>query len=695
VKAYASRYSIGQRLALGLGFLFALQLAVLAGVLIWLHEDDKAYQELRTSILPREALANELERTVLRVSVAVRDHLFEPTPVHRRAFTQAAEGARTTLRFVGAVPASLERDAYGQARLLVERYINEAERLAAGQVERPIDELAKLRESTLTGIRQFVQQEQAAVGAALEAMDANRQRISQMLAWLAAGSAALFAVAGWLTARSIRRPVRRLFEVATALESGNWRSALSLEPASPQGSGPVRDEMLHLGHAFGAAAVALEAREQQLQQQNEELQAQNEEIQAQNEEIQAQGEELQAQNEEIQAQNADLVGQTALLREHASALAEADAKKNEFLGVLAHELRNPLAPMTNSLALLRRTGAGADAARAHAILERQLRHLVRLIDDLLDVTRISRGKIHLRREPLDLGRLLRDCAADLKSSIDGKGLRLALALPEEPLWVAGDYTRLSQVFGNILGNAIKFTDAGGRVAVSAAGEAGQAVVRIADDGRGMDAALLGRLFEPFSQGDSELARSSGGLGLGLALVKGMVELHGGRVEARSDGPGRGAELVVHLPLGEAPALEAQTTQPAPLPARRCRILIVEDNADAAESLRTLLELDGHEVRTERTGAAALEAARGFQPEVVLCDIGLPGLDGYEVARALRCAPGGTEPLLIALTGYAADADHERTARAGFDHHFAKPPDLERLNRLLAGREARPPRSACA
>jgi signal transduction histidine kinase/ActR/RegA family two-component response regulator len=695
VKAYASRYSIGQRLALGLGFLFALQLAVLAGVLIWLHEDDEAYQELRTRILPRQALAAELERTVLRVSVAVRDQLFEPTPVHRRAFTQAAEGARTTLRFVGAVPASLERDAYGQARLLVERYINEAERLAAGQVERPIDELAKLRESTLTGIRQFVQQEQAAVGAALEAMDANRQRISQLLAWLAAGSAALFAVAGWLTARSIRRPARRLLEVASALEAGNWRSALSLEPASPQASGQVRDEMLHVGYAFSTAAVALEAREQQLQQQNEELQAQNEEIQAQNEEIQAQGEELQAQNEEIQAQNADLVGQTALLREHASALAEADENKNEFLGVLAHELRNPLAPMTNSLALLRRTGAGADAAQAHAILERQLRHLVRLIDDLLDVTRISRGKIHLRREPVDLGRLLRDCAADLKSSIDGKGLRLALALPEEPLWVAGDYTRLSQVFGNIMGNAIKFTDAGGRVAVSAASEAGQAVVRIADDGRGMDAALLGRLFEPFSQGDSELARSSGGLGLGLALVKGMVELHGGRVEARSDGPGRGAELVVRLPLGEAPALEAQTTQPAPLPARRCRILIVEDNADAADSLRTLLELDGHEVRTERTGTAALEAARGFQPEVVLCDIGLPGMDGYEVARALRRAPGGAEPLLIALTGYAADGDQERTAQAGFDHHFAKPPDLERLNRLLAGREARPPRSACA
>ncbi|HEX6297761.1 MAG TPA: ATP-binding protein, partial [Burkholderiales bacterium] len=441
------------------------------------------------------------------------------------------------------------------------------------------------------------------------------------------------------------------------------------------------DEMQHLGQAFHAAAQALEAREQQLQQQNEEIQAQNEEI--------------QAQSEEIQAQNTDLVAQTAQLREQARALKEADEKKNEFLGLLAHELRNPLAPMSNSLALLRHAAPGADVGQAHAILERQLRHLVRLIDDLLDVTRISRGKIHLRREPLDLGRLLRDCAADLKSSIDGKGLRLALALPEEPLWVAGDYTRLSQVFGNILGNAIKFTDAGGRVAVSAASEAGQAVVRIEDDGRGMDAALLGRLFEPFSQGDSELARSSGGLGLGLALVKGMVELHGGRVEAHSDGPGRGAALVARLPLGEAPAREAKTSQPAPLPARRCRILIVEDNADAAESLRKLLELDGHEVRTERTGAAALEAARSFQPEVVLCDIGLPGMDGFEVARALRRAPGGAEPLLIALTGYAAEADQERTAQAGFDHHFTKPPDLERLNRLLAGREARPPRSACA
>jgi len=683
---YASRYSIGQRLALGLGFLFALQLAVLAGVLVWLDENEKAYDELSGRLLPRTMLAKELEQTVLYVALTARDQLLQPTRLHARAFAQATERAGTALRFVGAVPAGTDGDPYAAARFQVLRYVRETERIVAAGAERAIDDLARLRESTLGSIRAFVVQEQAATQAALGAMAANRERISRLLAWLAAASALVFALAGWLTARSIRRPARRLLEFASALEAGNWRSALSLAPASPQAAARTRDEMQRLGHALGAAAVALEAREQQLQQQNEELQAQNEEIQAQNEEIQAQGEEIQAQGEEIQAQNSDLLEQTARLREQASALKEADERKNEFLGVLAHELRNPLSAMANSLALMARAGPGADTAQARAILERQLRHLVRLIDDLLDITRISRGKIHLRRKPLELAALLGDCLADLQASAERKGVRLELAPPAQPLWVSGDDMRLSQVFGNIVGNAIKFTDAGGRVAVSASGEdARWAVARIADSGRGMDEALLERLFTPFSQGEGELARSSGGLGLGLALVKGLVELHGGRVQARSDGPGRGTELAVRLPLCEPPAQDARAEAPAPLQAARsARILLVEDNADAGDSLRVLLELDGHQVRIARSGPEALEAAKAFRPEAVLCDIGLPGMDGYEVARALRRQAGDRQPLLIALTGYAAGVDQERSARAGFDHHLAKPPDLERLSRLFAG-----------
>lgn len=688
MRRYVSSYSIGQRLALGLGFLFATQLALLAGVLIWLHENDKAYEALSERVLPRTMLSLELKQAVLYVAIAAREQLRQPSRSHAVAFTQAAERARTALRFVGAVPVSTgaaDPNA-AAAQRLVQRYVNETERVVASGAEGALEELSRLRESTLDGVRAFVAHERAATQEALGAMAANRARIAQLLTWLTAGSALAFVLGGWLTARSIRRPARRLVEFATALEAGNWRSALSLAPASPQAAARTRDEMQHLANALGTAAVALETREQQLQQQNEELQAQNEEIQAQNEEIQAQAEEIQAQGEEIQAQNSDLLEQTARLREQAGALKDADQKKNEFLGLLAHELRNPLAAMANSLALLARTGPGADTAQPRAILARQLRHLVRLIDDLLDITRISRGKIHLRRRPLELAALLGDCLADLQASAREKGVRLELSAPGEPLWVAGDDTRLSQVFGNIVTNAIKFTDAGGRVAVSARGEAGYAIVRIADTGQGMDEALLGRLFTPFSQGDGEHSQSGGGLGLGLALVKGLVELHGGHVQAASEGPGRGTELTVRLPLCEAPAREAQPGTPAQTQApRRARILLVEDNVDVGESLRVLLELDGHEVRIVRSGPDALQAAKDFLPEVVLCDIGLPGMDGYEVARALRRQSGNGKPLLVALTGYAAGADQERTAQAGFDHHLPKPPDLERLYQLLASR----------
>jgi CheY-like chemotaxis protein len=241
------------------------------------------------------------------------------------------------------------------------------------------------------------------------------------------------------------------------------------------------------------------------------------------------------------------------------------------------------------------------------------------------------------------------------------------------------------VFGNILGNAIKFTDAGGTIAVSAAIDATQreACVRIVDSGRGINAALMERLFTPFSQGESELARSTGGLGLGLSLVKGLVELHGGRVQAQSDGPGQGAQFIVCLPLGEAPAPGAQVPPAARAPARPLRILLVEDNADAAQTLGALLRLDGHEVQIEHSGPAGLAAARRLRPDVVFCDIGLPGMDGYELARALRADPGLGRPLLVAVTGYATEADQQRTAQAGFDHHFAKPVELARLNALFA------------
>jgi signal transduction histidine kinase/ActR/RegA family two-component response regulator/CHASE3 domain sensor protein len=439
---------------------------------------------------------------------------------------------------------------------------------------------------------------------------------------------------------------------------------------------------------------------------SEQIQGQNEELQAQNEEIQAQNEEIQAQSEEIQAQNEELQSQSDALRRQSERLAEADTRKNEFLGVLAHELRNPLAPISNSTVLLRRLQPGSDGfVRAQAVIERQLKHLTRLIDDLLDVTRISRGKIQLRRERLDLVGVLNECVADHWSSLEHNDLALELDLPDTPIWVHADRTRLCQVLGNLITNAVKFTAKSGRIAVSVSlhPDSRQVALHVADNGIGIEGALLRRLFEPFSQGETELARTQGGLGLGLALVKGLVELHGGSVEARSDGAQRGAEFVVRFPLytehsgahpHEAPVLELQPpAEHAPAVPSPRRILIIEDNFDAAHSLRDLLQPEGHQIEVAYSGSEGLAKALVFRPDVVLCDIGLPGLDGYEVARKIRADPRLSSALLVAVTGYATLADQQRAAAAGFDEHIAKPPDPERLIRFFTRLESQSARSA--
>jgi signal transduction histidine kinase len=413
--------------------------------------------------------------------------------------------------------------------------------------------------------------------------------------------------------------------------------------------------------------------------QNEELQAQNEEIQAQNEEIQAQSEELQAQHEEMQAQNEELLQQGEELRRYVAQLADADANKNRFLGVLAHELRNPITPIANSIHILKRSEPGSDGAqRAQAVIERQVTHLVRLIDDLFDVTRISEGKIRVQKQQLDLVETVRSSVEDHRSVFEKHGIQVDLDVPDESVFVEGDPTRLSQVVGNLLNNAIKFGE-GGRAEVSLRIDhaSGDAVLRVVDDGVGMESELLPHLFQPFSQGISGLARVRGGLGLGLALVKALVTLHDGKVAAHSEGPGRGAEFTVRLPLakgvGAVPRQASEAGRPVPEPRRwPRRVLIVEDNVDAALSLREALELDGYEVALAHSGPEGLERAAKFAPEVVLCDIGLPGLDGYQVARRLRSEPGMRSVVLIALSGYGSPADKEQARLAGFDLHLAKP-----------------------
>jgi PAS domain S-box-containing protein len=377
---------------------------------------------------------------------------------------------------------------------------------------------------------------------------------------------------------------------------------------------------------------------------------------------------------------------------------EADRRKTEFLAMLSHELRNPLAPIKNSLFVLDRALHDSDrAGRARAVLHRQVGHLTRLVDDLLDLTRISNGKIRLQLARLDLGILVRRTVEDYRSVFEGGGVTLTLEAPEGPVFVLGDATRLSQALGNLLQNAAKFTSGGGAAQVRLCAEeaSGRAVVAIRDDGQGIEPRMLSRLFEPFTQADATLARSSGGLGLGLALVKGLIELHGGEVSATSLGLGRGAEFAAWLPL--APRSRAtdgvqggqNECEVALAAASPQRVLVIEDNVDSAESLRDVLQQHGHLVELAFDGRMGLAAARSFRPEVVLCDIGLPELDGFGVARAIRADPELSGVRLIAISGYATPEDRRSSLAAGFERHLAKPVTFEHLEEILAARVAVP------
>jgi signal transduction histidine kinase len=363
------------------------------------------------------------------------------------------------------------------------------------------------------------------------------------------------------------------------------------------------------------------------------------------------------------------------------ALRDADRRKNEFLSVLSHELRNPLAPIMSSIHLLKHAEPGGEqAGRAREVIERQVEHLSRLVDDLLDLTRMTTGKLDLRCAHVDVAIVARRAADDLRSVLDARGLSLEVDLPDAPVVVNGDAMRIAQVLGNLLQNAAKFTPRGGAVRVSARSVADVAELRVRDTGVGMAPELLARVFEPFVQAEATLARTSGGLGLGLAVVKGIVGQHGGAVRAESAGPGKGTEVVVRLPLAAA---EVSRAEVAAHPVRRGRlVLVVDDNADAADSLAELVELFGHTAEVAHDGPSALAKARLNPPDVVLCDIGLPGMSGYEVARALRASPPGPMKL-VAVSGYAQPEDVARAAEAGFDRHIAKPPDPDEILRALS------------
>ena len=391
------------------------------------------------------------------------------------------------------------------------------------------------------------------------------------------------------------------------------------------------------------------------------------------------------------------------LRASEEKLQAANDRKDEFLAMLAHELRNPLAPIRNAVQVLKMVGPDEPRInRARDIVERQTVHLTRLIDDLLDVSRITQGKVALKRQRLTMAGVVDRAVEASRPFIEARGVDLDITQPSEPLAIDGDPVRLVQVVSNLLNNAAKYSDAGGRIAIDVSkttddeGEHAQLIVR--DQGIGISAELLPYVFDLFTQGEPSLDRSQGGLGIGLTVVRHLVGLHGGRVEANSGGLGAGSEFIVRLPLADrAPAANAASAaEPAAVPveAKALRILVVEENHDSGEILSVMLQLAGHETHTALDGAEALEAARTFQPQVILCDIGLPVMNGYEFAARLRQDDAFNETYLVALTGYGQHEDQRRARDSGFDHHLTKPVEPTALETLLAtlstsARAARP------
>jgi signal transduction histidine kinase len=367
------------------------------------------------------------------------------------------------------------------------------------------------------------------------------------------------------------------------------------------------------------------------------------------------------------------------LKQAEQLLRDADRQKDDFIAALSHELRNPLMPINSSLHVLRRVPPGSDAAeRALGVIERQARHLARLVDDLLDLTRISRGKMHLRPEPVDLACALLPIIEDHREQYTAAGVELAAELPDTPVVCEVDRARLVQMVGNLLGNAVKFTPAGGHVRVVLESVAGAAVLTISDDGVGIAQEALAELFRPFSQAERTIERSRGGLGLGLSVVRTLAEMHGGHVDASSGGIGRGATFRVRLPLCAARPVEALPLAATGHVNMPRRVLLVDDNVDGVTMTAEAIRLLGHEVHVVHDGPGAVAAARSLRPQVVFCDLGLPGLDGFTLAALLRGDEGGCQARLVAVSGYATPLDRQRSLAAGFDEHIAKPPDIDAL-----------------
>jgi signal transduction histidine kinase len=423
-----------------------------------------------------------------------------------------------------------------------------------------------------------------------------------------------------------------------------------------------------------AVLVELHRQRQELKRLNESLTEANRRLDTANRKLRREkASELAELNEQLQKKNRELI--------------EADQRKDDFLAILGHELRNPLAPISNAIEILQRIGPQEPKlTQMRELIDRQVRHMARLVDDLLDVSRITQDKINLKSERLDLCTLVKRAVETQMPAIRARGHEVVVNVPDEPLNASGDAVRLAQVLGNLVNNAAKYTPDGGRIEVSLAGEDGRAKISVRDNGIGIEAGYLEHVFELFGQVRNPRPHSHDGLGIGLALVQRLVEMHEGRVEAQSGGPGKGSEFVIHLPLLQGGSVEAA------VPARQQsansgwagrRVLVVDDAADCRDSLALMLEMEGSEVRTAHDGLDALDVAAGFEPSIVLMDIRMPKMDGYEAAKRLRAGPGGGGLILVALTGWGQPEHLEKSRLAGFDAHLTKPVEAEKLLQLLA------------
>jgi signal transduction histidine kinase len=398
---------------------------------------------------------------------------------------------------------------------------------------------------------------------------------------------------------------------------------------------------------------------------------------------------------ELYRQRQQIAVQRDELKARSDALEEADRRKDEFLATLAHELRNPLAPIRHGLDILRKSPDSKDAGEIREMMDRQLVHLVRLIDDLLDVARVSQGKIELRKERIQAADVIRAALESSRHLIQSAGHSLTIDEPPQPIWIDADLTRLAQVVGNLLNNAAKYTPEGGRIGLSLRADGGEAVIAVSDNGLGIPADMQSKVFHLFAQVENHTDRARGGLGIGLALVKQLVAMHDGSVTAESAGAGQGSVFTVRIPIATAGA-EPQPESAAPtvaapvsasVPAHSLKVLVVDDNEPVAQTMGWMLEEIGHGYHLVHDGRLALQAARDYRPDVILLDIGLPVMDGYEVCRAFRQDPEFKDALIIAQTGWGQDRDKTLAFQAGFDHHLVKPVAYDELERILAEKAA--------